>query len=233
MERWHFEVISKDNKPYYHIAYMDEMRELSPEVITAMIIAELRRTVEAYLGTIVADAIISVPYKFSCVQLQAVVNAGAIAGLNILTAISPTSAAAIALTLNRVTTTDAKTVLILDLGAGTLEVTLFRIDDGIVEVIATAGNTHLGGRDFDNRLVDDLVQEFKRYSKRDISSNDRALARLRTVCERTKRTLSTSTETTIDIGSLTADIDFSTTVTRARLEALNHDLFESILETIE
>lgn len=143
-----------------------------------MVTAELRQTAEAYLGTIVTDALISVPFKFGHAQLQAVVNAGAIAGLNILNIISPTSAAAIALTLNKATTTDIRTVVIVDLGASTLEVTLFIIECGIVEVAATAGNTHLGGRDFDNRLVDDLIQEFKRYSRRDISSNTRAPSRL-------------------------------------------------------
>ncbi|KAG9067703.1 70-kilodalton heat shock protein [Linnemannia hyalina] len=232
IERWPFKVIGKGNKPYYRVAYKDGMKELSPEEVTAMVIAELHRTAEAHLGTIVTDAVISVPSKFSHAQRQAVVNAGTIAGLNILNVISQASAAALALAVDRATTTDEKNILIIDLGAGTLEVTLFYFELDIIDVVATAGNTHLGGRDFDNRLVDDLVQEFKCRSGRDISSDTRALARLRTICERTKRTLSDFTEATIDIGYLTADIDFSTTMTRARFETLNQDLFESILEPI-
>ncbi|KAF9143854.1 Heat shock 70 kDa protein 1-like [Linnemannia schmuckeri] len=165
-----------------------------------------------------SNAVISIPSNFSNAQRQAVVDAETAAGLHILTVILEASAAAVALVVNTITFTDPKTVLIVDFSAGTLYVTLVIIDCDITEVVTTAGNTHLGGQDFDNRLANDLVQEFQCYSRQDISSNARALARLRAVCERTKRTPSTSTEAIIEIGALSADVDFSTTVICARAE---------------
>ncbi|OAQ31264.1 heat shock protein 70 [Linnemannia elongata AG-77] len=229
--RWPFAVFRKDGKSYYQVLHKGEFKELTPQENAAFIISQLRHTAETYLGTTVTNAVISVPASFTDAQRQAIKDAGIIAGLSITRIIKEPSAAALAFALNK-KITHQKRVLIIDLGASVTDVTLCTIEDDVIDVLATAGNAHLGGRNFEDRLVDDLAQEFKRCSRQDISSDVRALNRLRIVCERTKRTLSTSTETTIDIGSLAADIDFSTTVTRARFEALNKDLFESILEPV-
>lgn len=207
IHRWPFLVFQKDGKPCYQVLHKGKLKELTPQEITASIISQLRQTAETYLGTTITDAVISVPAGFTDAQRQAVKDAGIIAGLNITRIVKEPSATAVAFALNK-KITDQKRVLIIDLGASVMDVTLITIEDDVIDVMATAGNAYLGGRDFEDRLVDDLTQEFKRYSRQDTSSDARALNRLRIVCERAKRTLSTSTETTIDIGSLAGDIDF-------------------------
>nr|AII99890.1 heat shock protein [Cicer arietinum] len=189
---------------------------------------------EAYLGSTVKNAVVTVPAYFNDSQRQATKDAGVIAGLNVLRIINEPTAAAIAYGLDKkATSVGEKNVLIFDLGGGTFDVSLLTIEEGIFEVKATAGDTHLGGEDFDNRMVNHFVQEFKRKNKKDISGNPRALRRLRTACERAKRTLSSTAQTTIEIDSLYEGVDFYTTITRARFEELNMDLFRKCMEPVE
>lgn len=197
-----------------------------------MVLIKMRETAESYLGGTVKDAVVTVPAYFNDSQRQATKDAGVIAGLNVLRIINEPTAAAIAYGLDKKVEGE-RNVLIFDLGGGTFDVSLLTIEDGIFEVKATAGDTHLGGEDFDNRLVNFFVQEFKRKNKKDLSSNARALRRLRTACERAKRTLSSAAQTTLEIDSLFEGIDFYTSITRARFEELCQDLFRSTLEPVE
>merc|ERR1739849_58429 len=195
---------------------------------------KMKETAEAHLGHPVKDAVVTVPAYFNDSQRQATKDAGVIAGLNVLRIINEPTAAAIAYGLDKKKSLNKETnVLIFDLGGGTFDVSILSIDDGIFEVKATAGDTHLGGEDFDNRMVDHFIQEFKRKHKKDISGNKRAVRRLRTACERAKRTLSASAQANIEIDSLFEGIDFYTSITRARFEELCSDLFKGTLEPVE
>ncbi|RYR50816.1 hypothetical protein Ahy_A07g037424 [Arachis hypogaea] len=194
----------------------------------------MKEIAEAYLGKTIKNAVVTVPAYFNDSQRQATKDAGAIAGLNVMRIINEPTAAAIAYGLDKkASKTGEKNVLIFDLGGGTFDVSLLTIEEGIFEVKATAGDTHLGGEDFDNRLVNHFAAEFKRKHKKDMSSNARALRRLRTACERAKRTLSSTAQTTIEIDSLFEGIDFYATITRARFEELNMDLFRKCMEPVE
>ena len=197
-----------------------------------MILLKMKETAESYLGGTVTNAVVTVPANSSDSQRQATMDACTISGLNVLRVINEASAAAIAYGLDR-EVFDERNVLVFDLGGGTFDVSLLTMEQGILEVKATAGDPHLGGEDFDNRLVNHFVQEFKRKFKKDLSSNPRALHRLRTACERAKRTLSSATNTTIEIDALHEGIDFYTSITRARFEELCQDLFRSTLEPVE
>ncbi|KAI9298496.1 heat shock protein HSS1 [Neoconidiobolus thromboides FSU 785] len=232
MKHWPFKVIDKSTKPIIQVEYKGETKQFTPEEISSMVLIKMRETAEAYLGTTVTDAVVTVPAYFNDSQRQATKDAGAIAGLNVLRIINEPTAAAIAYGLDSKTTGE-KNVLIFDLGGGTFDVSLLSIEDGIFEVKATAGDTHLGGEDFDNRLVNHFMQEFKRKNKKDISSNARAMRRLRTACERAKRTLSSAAQTSIEIDSLFEGIDFYTSITRARFEELCQDLFRSTVDPVE
>ena len=200
-----------------------------------MVLVKMKETAEAYLGGTVRDAVITVPAYFNDSQRQATKDAGVIAGLNVLRIINEPTAAAIAYGLDKKGSgaKGERNVLIFDLGGGTFDVSILPIDDGVFEVKSTAGDTHLGGEDFDNRMVNHFVEEFKRKHKKDLSSNKRALRRLRTACERAKRTLSSSTQASIEIDSLFEGIDFYSSITRARFEELCSDLFRSTLEPVE
>jgi len=199
-----------------------------------MVLTKMKETAESYLGTEVRDAVVTVPAYFNDSQRQATKDAGVIAGLNIMRIINEPTAAAIAYGLDKKRTGDKESnVLIFDLGGGTFDVSILSIEGGIFEVKSTAGDTHLGGEDFDNRMVDHFVNEFKRKHKKDISSNKRALRRLRTACERAKRTLSASAQANIEIDSLFEGIDFYTSITRARFEELCSDLFKNTLDPVE
>jgi len=205
---------------------------LSPEEISAMVPLKMKETAESYLGATCNNAVVTVPAYFNDSQRQATKDAGTISGLNVLRIINEPTAAAIAYGLDKKVTGE-RNVLIFDLGGGTFDVSLLTIEEGIFEAKATAGDTHLGGEDFDNRLVNHFVQEFKRKNKKDLSSNPRALRRLRTACERAKRTLSSAAQTSIEIDSLFEGIDFYTSLTRARFEELCQDLFRGTLEPVE
>lgn len=232
MKHWPFKVINKDDKPVIQVEFKGETKTFTPEEISSMILVKMKETSEAYLGGKVDSAVITVPAYFNDSQRQATKDAGAISGMNVLRIINEPTAAAIAYGLDKQAKSETN-VLIFDLGGGTFDVSLLTIEDGIFEVKATAGDTHLGGEDFDNRLVDHFMQEFKRKFKKDISGNARAVRRLRTACERAKRTLSSAAQTTIEIDSLFEGVDFYTSLTRARFEELNQDLFRKTMEPVE
>ncbi|KHN21966.1 Heat shock cognate 70 kDa protein [Glycine soja] len=232
MKLWPFKVIpGPAEKPMIVVNYKGEEKQFSAEEISSMVLMKMKEIAEAYLGSTIKNAVVTVPAYFNDSQRQATKDAGVISGLNVMRI--PT-AAAIAYGLDKkATSSGEKNVLIFDLGGGTFDVSLLTIEEGIFEVKATAGDTHLGGEDFDNRMVNHFVQEFKRKNKKDISGNARALRRLRTACERAKRTLSSTAQTTIEIDSLYEGIDFYTTITRARFEELNMDLFRKCMEPVE
>ncbi|XP_055853937.1 heat shock 70 kDa protein cognate 4 [Episyrphus balteatus] len=232
MKHWPFEVVSVEGKPKIQVIYKDEKKTFFPEEISSMVLTKMKETAEAYLGKTVSNAVITVPAYFNDSQRQATKDAGTIAGLNVLRIINEPTAAAIAYGLDKKAAGE-RNVLIFDLGGGTFDVSILSIDDGIFEVKSTAGDTHLGGEDFDNRLVTHFVQEFKRKHKKDLTTNKRALRRLRTACERAKRTLSSSTQASIEIDSLFEGTDFYTSITRARFEELNADLFRSTMDPVE
>ncbi|CDO92965.1 unnamed protein product [Kluyveromyces dobzhanskii CBS 2104] len=227
-----FKVVSVGGKPQIEVEYKGESKVFTPEEVSSMILTKMKETAESFLGCKVNDAVVTVPAYFNDSQRQATKDAGTIAGLNVLRIINEPTAAAIAYGLDKKDEGE-KNVLIFDLGGGTFDVSLLTIEDGIFEVKATAGDTHLGGEDFDNRLVNHFVQEFKRKNKKDLTSNQRALRRLRTACERAKRTLSSSAQTSIEIDSLFEGIDLYTSITRARFEELCGDLFRSTLDPVE
>jgi len=233
MKHWPFKVISDSKKPKLQVDYKCETKTFTPEEISSMILTKMKETAEAYLGQTVTDAVVTVPAYFNDSQRQATKDAGVIAGLNVLRIINEPTAAAIAYGLEKGKGCQEKNVLIFDLGGGTFDVSILSIEDGIFEVKATAGDTHLGGEDFDNRMVDHFVKEFQRKHKKDLTANKRALRRLRTACERAKRTLSASAQASIEIDSLYEGIDFYTTITRARFEELCADLFRGTLEPVE
>merc|ERR1711973_351511 len=234
MKHWPFKVTNVSGKPKLQVEYKSEEKSFTPEEISAMVLTKMKETAEAYLGKEVKDAVVTVPAYFNDSQRQATTDAGVIAGLNIMRIINEPTAAAIAYGLDKKKTGDKESnVLIFDLGGGTFDVSILSIEGGIFEVKATAGDTHLGGEDFDNRMVDHFVNEFKRKHKKDITGNKRALRRLRTACERAKRTLSASAQANIEIDSLFEGIDFYTSITRARFEELCSDLFKNTLEPVE
>ena len=197
-----------------------------------MVLFKMKLIAESYLGGTITNAVVTVPAYANDSQRQATKDAGTISGLNVLRVINEPTAAAIAYGLDT-KISDERNVLVFDLGGGTFDVSLLTIEGGVLVVKATAGNLHLGGEDFDHRLVNHFVQEFKRKFKKDLSSNPRALRRLRTACERAKRTLSSATNTAIEIDSLYEGIDFYTSLTRARFEELCQDLFRNTLEPVE
>lgn len=232
MKHWPFTVKDVDKKPKIQVEYKGETKQFYPEEISSMVLTKMKETAEAYLGKTVTNAVITVPAYFNDSQRTATKDAGTIAGLNVLRIINEPTAAAIAYGLDKKVGVE-RNVLIFDLGGGTFDVSILTIEDGIFEVKSTSGDTHLGGEDFDNRMVNHFIQEFKRKHKKDISDNKRAVRRLRTACERAKRTLSSSTQASIEIDSLYEGIDFYTSITRARFEELNADLFRGTLEPVE
>jgi heat shock 70kDa protein 1/2/6/8 len=232
MKHFPFRVFSKEGKPYIEVEYRGEKKQFSPEEISSMVLLKMKETAEAFLGITITNSVVTVPAYFNDSQRQATKDAGTISGMNVLRIINEPTAAAIAYGLDKKVSGE-RNVLIFDLGGGTFDVSLLTIEEGIFEVKATAGDTHLGGEDFDNRLVNHFIQEFKRKNKKDLSSNPRAVRRLRTACERAKRTLSSAAQTSIEIDSLFEGIDFYTSLTRARFEELCQDLFRSTLEPVE
>ena len=228
-----FKVFPKSGDvPCIEVEYKNETKQFLPEEISSMILIKMKEIAESYLGDAVSDAVITVPAYFNDAQRTATKDAGAIAGLNVLRIINEPTAAAIAYGLDK-QSSEERNVLIFDLGGGTFDVSLLTIEDGIFEVKATAGDTHLGGEDFDNRLVSHFVKEFKRKHKHDITDNARSMRRLRTACERAKRTLSSATQTSIELESLYEGVDYFGSLTRARFEELCMDLFRGTMDPVE
>ena len=232
-KNWPFQVINESGRPKFRVQSKETWKTFTPEEISSMVLTKMKETAEAYLGQTVKDAVITVPAYFNDSQRQATKDAGMIAGLNVKRIINEPTAAALAYGLDK-NLSGEKNVLIFDLGGGTFDVSILTIDDGsLFEVRSTAGDTHLGGEDIDNRMVNHFVEEFKRKYKKDLKGNSRALRRLRTACERAKRSLSSSTQASIEIDSLAEGIDFYSKITRAKFEELCNDLFRSCLEPVE
>jgi L1 cell adhesion molecule like protein len=230
---WPFRIVNDNSKPMIRVEYQGQDKDFSSEEISAMILTKMKHTAEAYLGEDVKNAVVTVPAYFNDQQRQATKDAGAIAGLNVMRIINEPTAAAISYGLGKKSASELN-VLIFDLGGGTFDVSLLSIDEGVFEVKATAGDTHLGGEDFDQRMMDHFVREFKRKNKNmDLTTSDRAVRRLRTACERAKRTLSSSTKANIEIDSLFEGVDFNSNITRARFEDLCADYFRNTMTPVE
>ncbi|PAV24310.1 heat shock 70 [Pyrrhoderma noxium] len=229
---WSFKVVDKDGSPLIQVNYLGEEKTFTPQEISAMVLTKMKDIAEAKLGKTVKKAVVTVPAYFNDSQRLATKDAGAIAGLEVLRIINEPTAAALAYGLDQQSKGE-RNVLIFDLGGGTFDVSLLNITGGVFAVKATAGDTHLGGEDFDNNLLEHFKNEFTRKTKLDISEDARALRRLRSACERAKRTLSSVTQTTVEVDSLFQGEDFSSTITRARFEEINAALFKSTLEPVE
>lgn len=232
MCHWPFKLVAdSQNRPLVVVEFMGQSKEFRPEEISAMVLGKMKDSAEAYLGQTVKKAVVTVPAYFNDSQRSSTRDAGIIAGLDVIRIINEPTAAAIAYGIDRQDKTDHN-VLVFDLGGGTFDVTVLTLDGGVFEVLSTSGDTHLGGEDFDNRMVNHFVEEFKRKFKKDLSGNQRSIRRLRTACERAKRALSTATQSTIEIDSLYDGIDFNTSITRARFEELCMDLFCKTLDAV-
>ena len=231
---WPFKVIDdpENGSPIIVVTYKYEEKHFSPEEISSMVLIKMKEIAEAYCGSKIKDAVISVPARFNHSQRQATMDAGVIAGLNVRRLINEPTAAAIAYGLDKDHGLGEKNVLVFDLGGGTLDVSLLTIEEGLFDVKATAGNTHLGGEDFDSRMVNHFIQEFKRKHKKDITGG-KAFRKLWNACERAKRVLSSNARTTIEIDSLFDGIDFYSIITQAKFEELNMNLFGKCLEPVE
>ncbi len=235
---WPFSVVAdKDDKPVVSVDFKGETKTFSAEEVSAMILTKMKQTAEAYLGCAVSKAVVTVPAYFNDSQRQATKDAGTIAGLEVIRIINEPTAAAMAYGLNKKDKAESN-ILVFDLGGGTFDVSLLTIEDGIFEVLATSGDCHLGGEDFDNRLVSHCIEDFKRRfpteaSRADLSKNQKVLRRLKTHCEMAKRTLSNAAQATIEIDSLVDGVDYSTTITRAKFEQLCADYFRNTLIPVD
>jgi L1 cell adhesion molecule like protein len=232
IQSWPFKIVAQGDSPMVQVEYLGETKQFSPQEISAMVLVKMKEIAETKLGKKVEKAVITVPAYFNDNQRQATKDAGAIAGLNVLRIINEPTAAAIAYGLGSGKSEKERNVLIYDLGGGTFDVSLLHIQGGVFTVKATAGDTHLGGQDFDTNLLEHFKKEFTRKTKKDISGDARALRRLRTACERAKRTLSNATQTTVEIDSLFDGEDFNANITRARFEDLNQKAFAGTLEPV-
>ncbi|EOA88954.1 Heat shock protein ssb1 [Exserohilum turcicum] len=232
IKSWPFKVIDQGGSPVVEVEYLGEKKQFSPQEISAMVLVKMKEVAETKLAKKVEKAVITVPAYFNDNQRQATKDAGAIAGLNVLRIINEPTAAAIAYGLGSGKTDKERNVLIYDLGGGTFDVSLLHIQGGVFTVKATAGDTHLGGQDFDTNLLEHFKKEFTKKTKKDISGDARALRRLRTACERAKRTLSNATQTTVEIDSLFDGEDFNANITRARFEDLNQKAFAGTLDPV-
>jgi L1 cell adhesion molecule like protein len=232
VQSWPFKVVDQGGSPMIEVSYLGETKQFSAQEISAMVLVKMKEVAETKLGKKVEKAVITVPAYFNDNQRQATKDAGAIAGLNVLRIINEPTAAAIAYGLGSGKSEKERNVLIYDLGGGTFDVSLLHIQGGVFTVKATAGDTHLGGQDFDTNLLDHFKKEFTRKTKKDISGDARALRRLRTACERAKRTLSNATQTTVEIDSLFDGEDFNANITRARFEDLNQKAFAGTLDPV-
>jgi len=231
MKVWPFEVQNRNGKPYMQVQYKNQEHTFAPEEVSAMVLQKLKAIAEDFLNEPVKEAVITVPAYFDDTQRQSTKDAGTIAGLDVKRIINEPTSAAISYGLDKYT--DEKNVLVYDLGGGTFDVSILTIDDGVFEVLATNGDTHLGGEDFDNNVVKYFVKLFKRKHKIDVKSNERAMAKLRKEVEKAKRALSSTKQVKLEIDSFAEGIDFSETLSRARFEELNLSLFKKTLKPVK
>ncbi|KDQ23873.1 hypothetical protein PLEOSDRAFT_62237 [Pleurotus ostreatus PC15] len=231
MKHWPFKVREKLGKPVITVKYHGADKDFTPEEISAMVLTKMKETAEAYLGEKVTHAVVTVPAYFNDAQRQATKDAGTIAGLQVLRIINEPTAAAIAYGLNK--KAGESQIIVYDLGGGTFDVSLLSIDDGVFEVLATAGDTHLGGEDFDNRIIEHFTKQYKKKTGTDVSGNLRAMGKLKREVEKAKRTLSSQQSVRIEIESFEDGNDFSETLTRAKFEELNMDLFRKTMKPVE
>jgi len=231
MKLWPFKIVGQDGKPYVEVTYKGETRKFAAEEISAFVLQKMKQTAETYLGQEISHAVVTVPAYFNDAQRQATKDAGTIAGMTVLRIINEPTAAAIAYGLDK--QNRETNIVVYDLGGGTFDVSLLTLDEGVFEVLATDGDTHLGGQDFDQRVVQYLIKTFKKKHKKDITNNLRALAKLRREVEKAKRSLSSQHQVKIEIDNFAEGIDFSETLTRARFEELNSDLFRKTLKPVQ
>ncbi|ETO34399.1 heat shock protein 70 precursor [Reticulomyxa filosa] len=231
MKLWPFEVIDKNDKPYIKVNYKGEEHTFAAEEISAMVLQKMKNIAESYLGKPVTDAIVTVPAYFDDSQRASTKDAGTIAGLTVLRIINEPTAAALAYGLDK--KYKDTNIIVFDLGGGTFDVSLLTLDEGVFEVVATSGDTHLGGEDFDERVMTHFINLFKRKHNIDLRQNDRAIAKLRHECEKAKRSLSSATQVKVEIENLANGIDFSETLTRTRFEELNNDLFRKTIKPLD
>ncbi|BEI86206.1 hypothetical protein CcaverHIS002_0604930 [Cutaneotrichosporon cavernicola] len=232
MKHWPFKIVNKGGSPMIEIDNKGTLKEFTPEEISAMILTRMKETAEAYLGEKVTHAVVTVPAYFNDAQRKATQDAGTIAGLNVLRIVNEPTAAAIAYGLDRSGKSESQ-IIVYDLGGGTFDVSLLSIEDGVFEVLATAGDTHLGGEDFDNRVIEYFAKQYKRKNDVDLFKNKKAMGKLRREVEKAKRTLSSQMSTKIEIEAIEGGNDFSETLTRAKFEELNMDLFRKTMKPVE
>ncbi|KUI69162.1 hypothetical protein VM1G_05559 [Cytospora mali] len=231
LKHFPFKVIAKDDKPYVQVAVNGEDKKFSPEEISAMILGKMKEVAESYLGKKVTHAVVTVPAYFNDNQRQATKDAGIIAGLNVLRIVNEPTAAAIAYGLDK--TDGERQIIVYDLGGGTFDVSLLSIDQGVFEVLATAGDTHLGGEDFDQRIINHFAKSYNKKNSVDVTKDQKAMGKLKREAEKAKRTLSSQMSTRIEIEAFFDGKDFSETLTRAKFEELNMDLFKKTIKPVE
>jgi heat shock protein 5 len=226
-----YDIVDANGKPYIGVEVAGERKTFSPEEVSAMILTKMKETAEAFLGKTVKHAVVTVPAYFNDAQRQATKDAGAIAGLNVVRIINEPTAAAIAYGLDK--KAKEQNILVFDLGGGTFDVSVLTIDGGVFEVVSTAGDTHLGGEDFDQRVMEYLIKLVKRKTDKDVSKDPRALQKLRREAERAKRALSNQHQVRVEVEALADGVDLSEPLTRARFEELNADLFRKTLGPVK
>merc|ERR1719492_403080 len=231
MKLWPFKVVDQKGKPHVQVNYKGEVRKFAPEEISAFVLQSMKTTAEAWLGETVTHAVVTVPAYFNDSQRQATKDAGTISGMTILRIINEPTAAAIAYGLDK--QNRETNIIVYDLGGGTFDVSMLTLDEGVFEVLATHGDTHLGGQDFDQRIINYMMKTFKKKHKIDITNNLRAIAKLRREAENAKRALSSQHQVRIDIENFADGIDLTETLTRARFEELNNDLFRKTLKPVQ
>ncbi|KAF1766532.1 hypothetical protein GCK72_006489 [Caenorhabditis remanei] len=231
IKHWPFKIVDKSNKPTVEVKVGSESKQFTPEEVSAMVLTKMKQIAESYLGHEVKNAVVTVPAYFNDAQRQATKDAGTIAGLNVVRIINEPTAAAIAYGLDK--KEGERNILVFDLGGGTFDVSLLTIDNGVFEVLATNGDTHLGGEDFDQRVMEYFIKLYKKKSGKDLRKDNRAVQKLRREVEKAKRALSTQHQTKIEIESLYDGEDFSETLTRAKFEELNMDLFRATLKPVQ
>jgi molecular chaperone DnaK (HSP70) len=226
-----YKVVSQQDKPYVQVDTKDGLKKLSPEEVSAMILVKMKEVAEAYLGREVHHAVVTVPAYFNDAQRTATKDAGMIAGLNVLRIINEPTAAAIAYGMDK--KSGEKNIVVFDLGGGTFDVSLLTIDNGVFEVVSTAGDTHLGGEDFDQKLTEHFVKMFKKKNQVDLRKDPRAFQKLKSEVEKAKRDLSSVHQVKITIEGIADGIDFSETITRAKFEELCNELFKKTLKPVQ